>query len=137
MVGHRPDPRVAAHWAKVRGALRAEVGDAAYRSWLKPLTLVAVEDLAVRLVVPTRFMRDWVVGHYAERILELWAQHDPQIAAVDIEIRAAPARRQWRKPPAEAPSPARRPRPGPPRPPSRPSARSSAPSPGPFPERRR
>ena len=106
MVGHRPDPRVAAHWAKVRGALRAEVGDAAYRSWLKPLTLVAVEDLAVRLAVPTRFMRDWVVGHYAERILELWAQHDPQIAAVDIEIRAAPARRQWRKPPAEAPSPA-------------------------------
>jgi len=30
--------KVDAQWARVRGRLRAEFGEAAYKSWLKPLT---------------------------------------------------------------------------------------------------
>ena len=63
MAGSTIDPRVSAQWARVRGLLRAEVGESAYRSWLKPLTLLAVEDGAVRIATPTRFMRDWVASH--------------------------------------------------------------------------
>ena len=55
-------------WARVRGRLREEVGEAAYRSWLKPLTLADVDDGAVRISVPTRFMRDWVLAHFADRL---------------------------------------------------------------------
>src|SRR3546814_3692520 len=54
-------------WARVRGRLRDEVGEAAFRSWLKPLTLAEVDDGEVRIAVPTRFMRDWVMTHYADR----------------------------------------------------------------------
>lgn len=47
-----------ARWTRVRGILRAEVGDSAYKSWLKPLNLVEFADGVVKLSVPTRFMRD-------------------------------------------------------------------------------
>jgi len=73
-------------WARVRGRLRDEVGDAAYRSWLKPLVLDCIEDGEVRIAVPTRFMRDWVLTHYAERIRDLWARENSEIHSVDIVV---------------------------------------------------
>jgi chromosomal replication initiator protein len=79
-------------WARVRGRLREEIGDAAYRSWLKPLVLQEIEEGEVRIAVPTRFMRDWVLTHYAERIRELWARECADIHSVDIVVGAAPPR---------------------------------------------
>ena len=73
-------------WARVRGRLRAEVGEAAYRSWLKPLTMVSVKKGAVRMAVPTRFMRDWVLSNYAQRIEALWRDEDEDIASVEIVV---------------------------------------------------
>ena len=58
----------AAKWNIVCGLLRAEIGKAAYQSWLKPITVREMLDGVVRISVPTRFMRDWVVAHYAERL---------------------------------------------------------------------
>jgi chromosomal replication initiator protein len=73
-------------WARVRGRVRGEVGEAAYRSWLKPLTLVSVKKNVVRLAVPTRFMRDWVLGNYAQRIEALWRDEDLDVAQVEIVV---------------------------------------------------
>ena len=39
MVGVDREATIVEQWARVRGRLRTEVGEAAYRSWLKPLTL--------------------------------------------------------------------------------------------------
>jgi chromosomal replication initiator protein len=66
--------------------LRGEVGEAAYRSWLKPLTLVSVKKSVVRLAVPTRFMRDWVLGNYAQRIEALWRDEELDVAQVEIVV---------------------------------------------------
>ena len=49
-----------AQWGRVQGRLRAEFGDAAFNSWLKPLCLVNVDSGKVQIAAPTRFMRDWV-----------------------------------------------------------------------------
>ena len=73
-------------WDRVRGRLRDEVGDAAYRSWLRPITLQDVRDGSVRLGLPTRFMRDWVATHYGERIKNLWGAENPDIRAVEIVV---------------------------------------------------
>ncbi len=76
-------------WARVRGHLRAEVGDAAYRSWLKPLTLIDLQtDGTLRIAVPTRFMRDWVHRNYGERLRELWVAECPEIKGIDLFIEA-------------------------------------------------
>ena len=86
------EPRIAAQWARVRGILRAEVGEAAYKSWLKPLTLTQVQGGVVRVAVPTRFMCDWVVGHYADRIRELWTDENPEIASLEVFVQTQPSR---------------------------------------------
>jgi chromosomal replication initiator protein len=83
---------LAEQWARVRGRLRTEVGEAAFRSWLKPLTLVGDRDGVVRMAVPTRFMRDWVSGNYADRIRALWKSENPAVGGVEIVV-APPAQK--------------------------------------------
>ena len=88
------DPQTAAgdslaeQWARVRGRLRQEVGEAAFRSWLKPLTLSGQRGQSVRMAVPTRFMRDWVSSNYADRLRALWTSENPKVTAVEIVVQA-------------------------------------------------
>ncbi|MFQ5775785.1 MAG: chromosomal replication initiator protein DnaA [Kiloniellaceae bacterium] len=89
-VGDEQEPFYGEQWARVRGRLRAEVGDAAYRSWLKPLTMVSAKKGVVRMAVPTRFMRDWVVSNYAERIHALWHDENEWISNVEIVVQPPP-----------------------------------------------
>src|SRR5690606_31576278 len=72
-----------------RGRLRSEVGDAAYRSWLKPLTLTGVTDGEVRLSAPTRFMRDWILSHYHDRLTRLWTGEVTGIREVTVTVEQA------------------------------------------------
>ncbi|HLJ65081.1 MAG TPA: chromosomal replication initiator protein DnaA, partial [Stellaceae bacterium] len=65
----------------------------AFRSWLKPMTLREVKSDRVSIGVPTRFLRDWVVAHYADRIRSLWNGENGAIAAVDICIAPHAGRR--------------------------------------------
>ena len=84
------DGLVAGQWARIRARLRTEFGDAAYRSWLRPLTLTAETDGAVTLTAPTRFMRDWIVQNYFDRIRALWSGENAAVKAVDIAVAAVP-----------------------------------------------
>jgi chromosomal replication initiator protein len=83
------DAALAAQWARVRGQLRQEFGEAAFRSWLKPLTLAEAAGGHVRISVPTRFLRDWIVSHYTERILALWRAENPEVRGIDVFVAAA------------------------------------------------
>jgi len=73
-------------WARVRGRLKDEVGETAFRSWLMPLQLQDMVDGEVRFAAPTRFMRDWVVTHYADRIRMLWTGENPRVQKVDVVV---------------------------------------------------
>jgi chromosomal replication initiator protein len=77
---------VHAQWNRVRGRLRDEYGEAAFKSWLNPLTLAEVRNGQVRMCVPTRFLRDWVATHYGDRIRALWSKEDASINGVDIVV---------------------------------------------------
>src|SRR5262245_33517895 len=76
-------------WTQVRGLLRAEVGDTAYSTWLKPLDLAHVDGDRVVIAVPTQFMRDWVVAHYADRIRGLWTSINPGVRTIALNVRPA------------------------------------------------
>src|SRR4051812_49807308 len=52
--------------------MQSEIGDDAFRNWLRPMTLERVDDGHATLAAPTRFLRDWVATHYLDRILALW-----------------------------------------------------------------
>src|SRR5690606_34837758 len=93
MTGTEVSNSIDAQWARVRGRLRGEFGDAAYKSWLKPLTFKSARDGVVFLSVSTRFMRDWVRSHYGERLHELWRDEDEGIRGIEIVIENPPLRR--------------------------------------------
>ena len=81
-------------WTRVCANMRAEIGEAAFQSWLKPMTVREVSDGLVKISVPTRFMRDWVVAHYIDRLCALWNVEDQTIHTVDVFIQ--PERGQQR-----------------------------------------
>ncbi|MGF1475122.1 MAG: chromosomal replication initiator protein DnaA [Geminicoccaceae bacterium] len=89
-------------WATVQGMLRTEVGDTAYATWLKPLSFIQADGDRVVIGVPTSFMRDWVVTHYADRIRVLWKEVNPAVrkVALDVHERRRPAPEADRRPPA-------------------------------------
>ncbi|MCF8479455.1 MAG: chromosomal replication initiator protein DnaA [Rhodospirillum sp.] len=80
------DGLLADRWDRVRGQLRLEFGDAAYRTWVAPMTLADGAQGQIRLGVPTRFMRDWVMNHYGDRIRTLWCAEDPSVRMVDFVV---------------------------------------------------
>ena len=86
----RPDASVVEQWTRVRAMLRADVGDAAFNSWLKPLTLSEVVGNRLRIAVPTRFMRDWVESNYADLMTRLW-QGENTVQTAGAPPRAARA----------------------------------------------
>ena len=82
------DSMLNAQWARVRGRLRAEFGEATFRSWLKPLNLAGKRGPDLRVSVPSRFMRDWVATHYADRLKALWSSENPEIRTVEVIVDA-------------------------------------------------
>ena len=73
-------------WSRVRARLKSEVGEAAFNSWLKPLSLLRIRDGEIVLAVPTRFMRDWVVSHYSDRLRSLWSDENPSAHTVNVLV---------------------------------------------------
>ena len=77
-----------AEWDRVKLRLKHEFGDSAYQSWVSPIAFGGLNDGAVNLRVPTRFMRDWVVTHYADRIRTLWSGENPAVRRVQVDVDA-------------------------------------------------
>ena len=96
---------------RVLGLLRDEVGDTAFRSWLQSLRVERVDRGEAVLAAPTRFLRNWVATHYADRLLTLWRGENPAISRlsliVDPQVSAPVARDDGRAvEPAEPVEPA-------------------------------
>ena len=73
-------------FSQIKTLLQKEFGDTAFRSWIAPIDAVSCAAGTLNLAVPTRFIRDWVKSHYADRIRSLWTQHFGAIARVEISI---------------------------------------------------
>ncbi|MBV9248997.1 MAG: chromosomal replication initiator protein DnaA [Acetobacteraceae bacterium] len=78
--------QLAAQWARIRGRLQNEVGDAEYRAWLKQMTLAGLIGDEITIHLPSRFLRDQVRGRYGERLSYLWHAENPSVRHVDIRV---------------------------------------------------
>jgi chromosomal replication initiator protein len=81
-----PTPEIMTTWKRVHNNMRQEFGEAIFRSWLKPLTLQAYYHGTMEISVPTRFMRDWIQTHYAEKILGMCAAAESEIKRVQFVV---------------------------------------------------
>jgi chromosomal replication initiator protein len=76
---------VGAVWTKTCQALRRELGEATFGSWLGQASLREPAEGEVCLVAATGVARDWIRRHAWRRIGELWAQNDPLGRRLDLK----------------------------------------------------
>ena len=76
---------VGALWGKACQALRRELGDDTFGSWLAQASLREGPGGSLVLVTPTGTARDWIRRNAWRRIGELWAQNDPQGRRLDLK----------------------------------------------------
>ncbi len=74
-------------WSKVTVALKRELGDAAFGSWIAPAMLREAATGDVVLVSPTGIARDWIRRSAWRRIGELWAANDATGRRIDLKSR--------------------------------------------------
>jgi len=74
-------------WVKASRALRSELGEDAFGSWLAPAALRPAADGALCLVTPTGIARDWIRRYAWPRIAELWAANDPEGRSLSLKSR--------------------------------------------------
>src|SRR5436190_6153547 len=85
-------------WTRVKGRLRAAVGDDVYTSWFARMDHEGIGDGTVRLSVPTRFLKSWIQSHYAERVLACWQAEEAEIGRIELSVRSAVIRTATLKP---------------------------------------
>ncbi|MFL6799823.1 MAG: chromosomal replication initiator protein DnaA [Xanthobacteraceae bacterium] len=76
-------------WNRVKERLRAEVGEDVYSSWFARMELDGNDAEAVRLSVPTRFLKSWIQSHYGERVLACWQAEQPDLTRIELTVRSA------------------------------------------------
>lgn len=94
------EPPLAAQWGRVRERLRSEAGEVEYRTWMRQMTLAAVDADEVTVNLPTRFLRDWVSRNYGPRLNAFWQAENPAICRVDLSVAPAMVAATRDSPPA-------------------------------------
>lgn len=75
-------------WSNITPILKRELGDAAFKSWIAPLSAKSCATGVLTLTAPSRFVRDWIKTHYTERMRQLWTQQGEALVRIDVEIDA-------------------------------------------------
>ena len=75
------------NWLNLRKDLKKIVGDTAYNNWLKQLTFLSVKDQTISFSVPTKFLRDWVVNNYADKIKNQCKNYIKNIEAIKFVVK--------------------------------------------------
>ena len=84
-----PGSALAAQWDRVRDRLKADVGEVEYRTWLRQMTMAGLDGDEVTIHLPTRFLRDWVRSHYADKLAAFWRMESENVQRVDLRVGSA------------------------------------------------
>ena len=80
------------NWLNLKKDLKKIVGDTAYNNWLKQLTFLSVKNQTISFSVPTKFLRDWVVNNYADKIKNQCKNYIKNIEAIKFVVKPAGGR---------------------------------------------
>lgn len=90
-------------WETICRHLKNEYGEATFKNWFSPLTLVSYNEGLVQLGTATKFMRDWIITNYGDKIRDLWQDVNPAVDTVEIivkQIQQSPAPKQSQNSPS-------------------------------------
>jgi len=75
-----------ARWDSLQQSLLGLYGKDVYTSWLQNISFTKINFNTLVLNVKTRFIRDWIVAHYADKILDLYKKQDANITRIEFQI---------------------------------------------------
>jgi chromosomal replication initiator protein len=81
-------PEVSA-WDNVKGKLRSQLGEHVYSSWFASMEYEGIASGAVQLSVPTRFLKQWILSNYRDRVLSAWEAENADARSLEINVRGA------------------------------------------------
>ncbi|HZK91486.1 MAG TPA: chromosomal replication initiator protein DnaA [Stellaceae bacterium] len=87
-------------WSRVLGRLRREVGETAFRSYFRLMTVERIAGGEGVIAVPTRFLRNWVATHYADRLLAAWRSENRAVSRISFIVDPRHERAERPQPPA-------------------------------------
>ena len=74
------------NWNEILEKSKKTFGSDIYESWIKNVNLKKEFNHYVVLSVPTRFVRDWIVSRYADKILDLIRTFKKSIQRIEFSI---------------------------------------------------
>ncbi|MHB8286951.1 MAG: DnaA ATPase domain-containing protein, partial [Caulobacteraceae bacterium] len=74
-------------WSRACTALRGELGEDTFGSWIAPAKLKRGRSGKLVVVTPTGLARDWIKRNAWRRLGELWIQNDPESRPLDLKSR--------------------------------------------------
>ena len=74
------------NWNEILDKLKKTFGSDIYESWIKNINLKKEFNHYVILSVPTRFVRDWIVSRYADKILDVIKITKKSIQRIEFSV---------------------------------------------------
>jgi len=73
-------------WQRISHKLKADLGEAKWKAWIKPLVCEAIEDGLLIIRADSAFLRDRVLSNYAEKLRLLAITEFAYVQAVDVVL---------------------------------------------------
>ncbi len=73
-------------WNVVQSQMKNKLGSEIYESLLKKISFAEEFNNYVLLIVPTRFIRDWITSRYLDQILQIIKSYKKEIIRVEFKI---------------------------------------------------
>jgi chromosomal replication initiator protein len=74
------------NWTDIQSSFEKNFGTEVFSSWLKNITLLKEYNNYLVLGVPTRFIRDWIVSRYLDKILEQVKIFKKSVSRIEFKI---------------------------------------------------
>ena len=76
-------------WARVRDALRSQLGQDAFQNWIEPLAFLGADHGVGHFTAPTSFIGTWVVRNYGDAIRMLLCKDGIPVSRLEFGVAAA------------------------------------------------
>ncbi|MEP4803736.1 MAG: DnaA/Hda family protein, partial [Hyphomicrobiales bacterium] len=76
-------------WQRISARLRSELGEDVFTSWFLRVELESLSGGVVTLSAATRFLRNWIMSHFKEKLTGFWEDEVGTVHRLDIRVRGA------------------------------------------------
>ena len=92
-------------WMAISRRLKSDLGDVAWRNWIKPLQAAGIEEGCLTLLTSSKLTRERVISQYLDKIRMLSAAQSQEITDIDIILRTSQSVQKVAMPPRRSDMP--------------------------------